>query len=133
MDPSQTPQAAQTQPGILQAIEDAAKAAYENVKTRFTAGPPPGTLSAAPGSPLAQHDTAIQLIPRQSLSPQQSFTPVAQSPVSNPTLSHQQPPYGTQPQPPYGTNAPEQRLDSEGNVLGGLRGVKRAGGPNGGI
>jgi len=129
MDPSQTPPAAQTQPGILQAIEDAAKAAYENVKTRFTAGPPPGTLSAAPGSPLAQHDTAIQL-----LSPQQSFTPVAQSPVSNPTLSRQQPPYGTDaPQPPYGTNAPEQRLDGEGNVLGGLRGVKRVGGPNGGI
>ena len=60
MDPSQTPQAAQTQPGILQAIEDAAKAAYDNVKTRFSAGPPAGTLSAAPGSPLAQHDTTIQ-------------------------------------------------------------------------
>jgi len=120
MDPSQTPQAAQTQPGILQAIEDAAQAAYDNIKTRFTAGPPPGTLSAAPGSPLAQHDTTIQ-----QLSPQESFTPVAQSPVSNPTLAHQQ--------PPYGTNAPEQRLDGEGNVLGGLRGVKRVGGPNGGI
>ena len=119
MDPSQTPQAAQTQPGILQAIEDAAKAAYNNVKTRFNAGPPAGTLSAAPGSPLAQHDTTIQ-----QLSPQQSFTPVAQSPVSNPTLSHQQ--------PPYGTNPPEQLLDNQGNPSG-LRGVKRVGGPNGGI
>ncbi len=62
--PLQTAPAAQTQPGILQAIEDAAKAAYDNVKTRFSAGPPAGTLSAAPGSPLAQHDTTIQQLSR---------------------------------------------------------------------
>ena len=49
MAPSQTPQAAQTQPGILQAIEDAAKAAYDNVKTRFSAGPPAGTAAITPG------------------------------------------------------------------------------------
>ena len=120
MDP-----AAQTQPGtaptgIVDQISQLAHAFADNLKTRFKSGPPAGALGADPGSVLGQRNAQLS-----TMSPQQSYTPPAQGNDTNPTLSHHQ--------PPYGTNAPEQRLDGEGNVLGGLRGVKRVGGPNGGI
>ena len=138
MDPSQTPQG--TAPtGIVDQISQLAHAFADNLKTRFKSGPPAGALGADPGSVLGQRNAQLS-----TMSPQQSYTPQAQGNDTNPTLSHQQ--------PPYGTNAPEQRLDNEGNVermspLGdgvnvlrpmssqpsGLKGVKRVTGANGGI
>ena len=139
MDP-----AAQTQPGtaptgIVDQISQLAHAFADNLKTRFKSGPPAGALGADPGSVLGQRNAQLS-----TMSPQQSYTPQAQGNDTNPTLSHQQ--------PPYGTNPPEQRLDNEGNVermspLGGgvnilqpmssqpsgLKGVKRVTGANGGI
>ena len=139
MDP-----AAQTQPGtaptgIVDQISQLAHAFADNLKTRFKSGPPAGALGADPGSVLGQRNAQLS-----TMGPQQSYTPQAQGNDTNPTLSHQQ--------PPYGTNPPEQRLDNEGNVermspLGGgvnilqpmssqpsgLKGVKRVTGANGGI
>ena len=142
MDPSQTPQG--TAPtGIVDQISQLAHAFADNLKTRFKSGPPAGALGADPGSVLGQRNAQLSTMGPQP-SPQQSYTPQAQGNDTNPTLSHQQ--------PPYGTNAPEQRLDNEGNVermspLGGgvnilhpmssqpsgLKGVKRVTGANGGI
>ncbi len=138
MDPSQTPQG--TAPtGIVDQISQLAHAFADNLKTRFKSGPPAGALGADPGSVLGQRNAQLN-----TMSPQQSYTPQAQGNDTNPTLSHQQ--------PPYGTNPPEQRLNDEGDVermspLGngvnvlqpmssqpsGLKGVKRVTGANGGI
>ena len=142
MDPAQTqPGTAPT--GIVDQISQLAHAFADNLKTRFKSGPPAGALGADPGSVLGQRNAQLSTMSPQP-SPQQSYTPQAQGNDTNPTLSHQQ--------PPYGTNSPEQRLDNEGNVermspLGGgvnilqpmssqpsgLKGVKRVSGPNGGI
>ena len=116
-DPNQT-----QQPGFLQALSDAAHAAIENVKTRF--GGAYGQLSAAPGS--VQGDKNAQL---QQLSPTPGgMSSAAQNPAANPTLSQQQ--------LPYGSGQPgEQRIDTTEwqKPLGGLSGVRRNEGANGGI
>jgi hypothetical protein len=111
----------QTRPDFLQALTDAAHAAIENVKTRFY---PNGQLSAAPGSVLGNNNDQLQ-----QLSPTQGgMSSAAQNPAANPTLSQQQ--------LPYGSGQPgEQRIDTTDwtKPLGGLSGVRRNVGPNGGI
>ena len=117
------------QPSFLQALTDAAHAAIENVKTKYFS--PSGAqanatpqLGAAPGSVLG--DRNVQL---QQLSPTPGgSSSAAQSPVANPTLSQQQ--------LPYGSGQPgEQRIDTTEwqKPLGGLSGVRRNEGANGGI
>jgi len=119
------------QPSFLQALTDAAHAAIENVKTKYfspsgaQAGATP-QLGAAPGSVLG--DRNVQL---QSLQPQEvpgGMSSAAQNPAANPTLSRQQ--------LPYGSGQPgEQRIDTTDMTkpLGGLTGVRRNAGPNGGV
>jgi hypothetical protein len=108
------------QPNIISAIEDAARAAYDNVKARFLAGPPAGTLSADPGSVLGQRDAQLQ-----TMSPQQSPLQQQQLPLA-PALAGAGQSSGPQQQPPYGGRPGEMLLDIAGDpVSGGLRGVKR--------
>lgn len=107
------------QPNIISAIEDAARAAYDNVKARFLAGPPAGTLSADPGSVLGQRDAQLQ-----TMSPQQA--PAQQQLPLAPALAGAGQSSGPQQQPPYGGRPGEMLLDIAGDpVSGGLRGVKR--------
>jgi hypothetical protein len=130
-DPNQTQpvSANNQQPGFLQALSDAARAIGDNIKTRYFS--PSGAqsnanpqLSAGPGSVLG--DKNVQL---QQLSPTPGGTSsAAQMPATNPTLSRQQ--------LPYGSGQPgEQRIDVTDMVkpLGGLSGVRRNQGANGGI
>ena len=125
-DSSQT-----SSPGFLQALTDAAHAAIENVKTKYfspsgaQAGATP-QLGAPPGSVLGDRNAELQ-----SLQPQEvpgGMSSAAQNPTANPTLSQQQ--------LPYGAGQPgEQRIDTTDMTkpLGGLSGVRRNAGPNGGI
>ena len=119
------------QPNFLQALTDAAHAAIENVKTKYfspsgaQAGATP-QLGAPPGSVLGDRNAELQ-----SLQPQEvpgGMSSAAQNPTANPTLSQQQ--------LPYGSGQPgEQRIDTTDMTkpLGGLSGVRRNAGPNGGI
>ena len=125
-DSSQT-----SSPGFLQALTDAAHAAIENVKTKYfspsgaQAGATP-QLGAPPGSVLGDRNAELQ-----SLQPQEvpgGMSSAAQNPTANPTLSQQQ--------LPYGSGQPgEQRIDTTDMTkpLGGLSGVRRNAGPNGGL
>ena len=125
-DSSQT-----SSPGFLQALTDAAHAAIENVKTKYfspsgaQAGATP-QLGAPPGSVLGDRNAELQ-----SLQPQEvpgGMSSAAQNPTANPTLSQQQ--------LPYGSGQPgEQRIDTTDMTkpLGGLTGVRRNAGPNGGV
>ena len=118
------------QPNFLQALTDAAHAAIENVKTKYfspsgaQAGATP-QLSAAPGSVLGGQNAQLQSLQPQAMPGGSSGQ--AQDPTANPTLSRQQ--------APYGSNAPERRIDTTEwqKPLGGLSGVRRNEGANGGI
>lgn len=118
-----TAQPTTSNPGFVDALRQAAQAIGENLKTRFGQGPPTGQLGAASGSVLGDKNAQLQM-----LSPTPGgYSSAAQSPVANPTLSRQQLPYGSYPG--------EQRIDTTEMIkpLGGLSGVRRNAGPNGGI
>jgi hypothetical protein len=113
-DQTQTqPATAANNPGVLDAIRQYASSALDNLKSRFTTPGGQPVIQAGPGSALDTKNNQLQ-----QLQPQQPYSALQQNApmLTNPTLSHAQSPYGTQPG--------EQRIDTSG--MTGFTNIKRS-------